>query len=76
MRHGEGERRGAKREVVILLGWVPETLVKLSCGLIIINREKRHNLCYKLFVTLDFIITDTFFSCIFHQRAELSRSRY
>lgn len=33
--------RGAKREVVILLGWVPETLVKLPCGLIIINREER-----------------------------------
>lgn len=32
------EVHGLKREVVISPGWVPDTLVKLPCGLIIINR--------------------------------------
>lgn len=44
------EVHGLKREVVISPGLVPETLVKLSCGLIIINRAVgRHDLRYKRF---------------------------
>lgn len=49
-RRGE---RGVKREVVILPGLVPGVLVKLPCGLIIINREGRHDLRYKLSAALD-----------------------
>lgn len=47
------EKRGVKREVVILPGLVPETLVKLPCGLIIINREGWHDLRYKLSAALN-----------------------
>lgn len=45
------EVHGLKREVVISLGLVPETLVKLPCSLIIINRvgRGRHDLRYKRF---------------------------
>jgi hypothetical protein len=48
-----GRDWGEKREAVILPGRVPEALVKLPRGLIIINREGRHDLRYKLSAALE-----------------------
>jgi len=50
---GGGREWGEKRGAVILPGWVPEALVKPPRGLIIINREGRHDLRYKLSAALE-----------------------